>query len=126
MFSSVGCLSCGRWFLFCRLEQQVLIVEGQLCGEAGAALGNAGIRVEVLVLERPDLAHGAREAVAGMDEDFHRIELKTAAARQWNVPLLYDKWTRRNLGMEWLLRGRGVREVRRPARYTQKQRCGES
>jgi hypothetical protein len=49
------------------------------------------IRVEVLVLERPDFAHGAREAVAGMDQDFHRIEVKTAAARQSNVPLLCDE-----------------------------------
>jgi hypothetical protein len=29
-FSSVGCLSCRLWFLLCRLEQQVLIVEAEV------------------------------------------------------------------------------------------------
>ncbi len=30
MFSSVGYLSCRLWFLLCRLEQQVLIVEAEV------------------------------------------------------------------------------------------------
>ena len=28
--TSVGCLSCRLWFLLCRVEQQVLIVEAEV------------------------------------------------------------------------------------------------